>query len=212
VKSEDFFRDQDDVAADGNLKPNGGGDELIGINPCFLEGRPVPARRFIVTPWFPIRRATGLYGTGGAGKTTLMQMLCTSTALDPAKFPHANWLGLRVRHCRSVLLFCEDDLDEMHARQQDINRIYGCGFSDLEAMLWLPRLGDDSTLMVFEDSRPHRTAFFHELLTLTKQHGAELAVWDTLTDVFAGSEVDRGQARRFVQEALDMSRAKLTAA
>jgi RecA-family ATPase len=175
-------------------------DKLVGINPCSLEGLPVSARRFIVTPWIPMRRATGLYGVGGAGKTTLMQMLCTSAALDPVKFPNANWLGLPVQRYRSVLLFCEDDLDEMHARQEEINRAYGCNFSDLDAMLWLPRLGSDSTLMTFEAGRAIRTPFFYELLTLIKDHGARLAVWDTLTDVFGGSEIDRGQARRFVQE------------
>jgi DnaB-like helicase N terminal domain/AAA domain len=153
---------------------------LVGISPDVLDGLPVPARRFIVTPWIPTARATGLYGTPGVGKTTLMQMLCTSTALDPAKFPNANWLGLPVRHCHSVLLFCEDDIDEMHARQEEINRSYGCSFDDLEAMLWLPRLGEDSTLMTFENGRARRTPFFFELLSLTKAHGAQLAVWDTL--------------------------------
>jgi RecA-family ATPase len=176
------------------------GAGLAGINPRALKDLPVPERRFIVTPWIPMRRATGLYGSGGIGKTTLMQMLCTSAALDPAKFSNANWLGLPVLHCRSVLLFCEDDLDEMHARQEEINRAYGCSFDDLGDMLWLPRLGEDNTLIAFENGKACRTAFFYELLDVTNSHGARLAVWDTLTDVFGGSEIDRGQARRFVQE------------
>jgi RecA-family ATPase len=67
-------------------------------------------------------------------------------------------------------------------------------------VLWLPRLGADSTLMTFEDGRACRTPFFHELLTIIKAHRARLVIWDTLTDVFGGSEIDRGQARRFVQE------------
>jgi hypothetical protein len=178
----------------------GAPDRLGGIDPRTLEGLPVPVRRFIVTPWIPMRRATVLYGAGGVGKTTLMQMLCTSTALDPLKFPNVNWLGMSVRRCRSVLLFCEDDLDEMHARQEEINRSYGCTFADLGDMLWLPRLGSDSTLMTFEGSRGCRTPFFYELLTIIKRHRAQLTVWDTLTDVFDGSEIDRGQARRFVQQ------------
>jgi RecA-family ATPase len=184
-------------------KPNDAADTaatLVGIDPRTLEGLPVPPRRFVVSPWIPTRRATGLYGVGAIGKTTLVQQLCTSTALNPVKFPNAHWLGLPVKHCRSVLLFCEDDLEEMHARQSEINRVYGCTFDDLGAMLWLPRLGEDSTLMTFENGRACRTACFNELLALTKEHGAQLVVWDTLTDVFAGSELDRGQARRFVQE------------
>jgi hypothetical protein len=175
-------------------------NRLLAINPRTLEGLPVPMRRFVVTPWIPLRRATGLYGAGGIGKTTLMQMLCTSTALDPVKFPNSNWLGLPVQRCRSVLLFCEDDLDEMHARQEEINRSYDCTFGDLGDMLWLPRLGTDTTVMTFEKGRACRTSFFHELLTIIKKHRATLVIWDTLTDVFGGSEVDRGQARRFIQE------------
>jgi RecA-family ATPase len=88
----------------------------------------------------------------------------------------------------------------MHARQEEINRAYGCSFDDLGDMLWLPRLGYESTLITFEHGRARRTRIFDELLALTKAHGAQLAVWDTLTDVFGGSEIDRGQARRFVQE------------
>jgi RecA-family ATPase len=183
----------DELARDGS-------DRLAGVNPRTLEGLPVPVRRFVVIPWIPMGRATGLYGTGGIGKTTLMQMLCTSTALDPAKFREVNWLGLPVRHCRSVLLFAEDDQDEMHARQEEINRAYDCSFDDLGDMLWLPRLGKDNTLMTFENGRACRTPLFYELLRLIRAHGAQLVVWDTLTDVFGGSEIDRGQARRFVQE------------
>ena len=173
--------------------------QFDGIDPRTLEGLPVPVREFIVTPWIPKRRATGLYGIGGAGKSTLMQMLCTSCALDPIKFPHANWLELPVRHCRSVLRFAEDDVDEMHARQDEINRAYGCTYDDLGAMLWLPRLGTDVTLMKFEGGQPVRTPSFFELLRIIKAHGAELTVWDTLTDVFGGAEIDRRQAREFVQ-------------
>ena len=172
---------------------------LGGIDPRAFEGLPVPVREFIVTPWIPRRRATGLYGIGGAGKSTLMQMLCTSCALDPIKFPHANWLGLPVRHCRSVLLFAEDDVDEMHARQNEINRAFGCTYDDLGAMLWLPRLGTDVTLMKFESGQAVRTPAFFELLRIIKAHRAELTVWDTLTDVFGGAEIDRRQAREFVQ-------------
>jgi RecA-family ATPase len=178
----------------------GGSDRVVGINPRTLEGLSTPSRRFVVPSWIPMRRATGLYGAGGIGKTTLMQMLCTSAALDPAKFPNVNWLGLPVQQCRSILLFCEDDPDEMHARQAEINRVYGCSFADLDGMLWLPRLGAESTLITFEDGRACRTPFFHELLTIIKAHRAQLVIWDTLTDVFGGSEIDRGQARRFVQE------------
>jgi RecA-family ATPase len=107
-----------------------------------------------------------------------------------------------VRQCNSLLYFCEDDLDEMHRRQEDINRHYGCAFADLSAIRWLPRIGDDNALMVFENSRARHTPLFNELLSLAKEHDARLIVTDTLADVFTGNENDRSQARMFAQAAL----------
>ena len=144
----------------------------------------------------PLARATALYGAGGEGKTLLAQMLATACAIG------ALWLGLPVLRCNSLLLFCEDDLDEMHRRQEDINRAYGCAFADLGAMRWLPRLGDDNALMQFTDGRAHHTDLFHELLSAAKEHEARLTITDTLADIFAGNENDRGQARAFTQQAL----------
>ncbi len=146
--------------------------------------------------WVPLGRATGLYGAPGEGKTLLAQMLATACAIG------ALWLGLPVRRCNSLLMFCEDDLDEMHRRQEDINRAYGCTFADLGAMRWLPRLGDDNALMEFDDGRASHTDLFHGLLSAAKDHQAELVIEDTLADIFAGNENDRGQARGFTQQAL----------
>jgi RecA-family ATPase len=145
-----------------------------------------------------MRRATGLYAAPGTGKSLLMQMLCTSTALG------APFLGLPVRRCRSMLIYCEDDEDEMHCRQEAINRLYGCTYDDLGDMICLPRLGDDNTLMTFEQGRGIRTLLFHQVLTEAKAFRAQLAVLDTLSDIFAGNEIDRNQARLFVQQCLAM--------
>jgi RecA-family ATPase len=143
-------------------------------------------------------RATGIYGAGGEGKTLLAQMLATSCATG------ALWLGLDVQHCRSLLLFCEDDRDEMHRRQDDINRAYGCGFCDLGAMRWLPRLGEDNALMTFEDGRRAYTELFSRLLAAAKEHLAKLIITDTLADIFPGNENDRAQVRAFVQQGLGL--------
>jgi AAA domain-containing protein len=187
----------DDKAGD----PPGINRAIVGVNPRTLQGLEVPMRRFLLPGWIPLRRATGLYGIPGAGKTLACQMLATAGALDPARFGHKNWLGLPVKHFRSVLLFCEDDLDEMHTRQAEINHHYNCDFDDLDDMLWLPRLGEDSTLIKFDDGEVFRTPLFDELIALIAAHDVRsgLVVWDTLPDVFEGSENDRGQAKRFVQ-------------
>jgi RecA-family ATPase len=173
---------------------NGHDPNLLGlVDPSTLQGKMVPERQWLVGDWIPMVRATSLYGAGGEGKTLLAQMLATSCAIG------ALWLGLRVRKCNSILQFCEDDLDEMHRRQEDINNHLGCTFADLRAMRWLPRLGEDNVLMTFDSGRPIRTPLFDQLLTATKDHNAGLAISDTLADVFSGNENDRGQARAFGQ-------------
>jgi RecA-family ATPase len=165
-------------------------------NPSHFQAYEIPERRWLVEDWIPMDRATGLNGAGGEGKTLLAQMLATACALGKP------WLGLPVKRCRSILLFCEDDLDEMLRRQADINRFYECTFVDLDAMRWEPRLGENNTLMTFNNGQPERTSLFDQVLQATKDFGAELLFTDTLADVFAGNENDRSQARAFVQQGL----------
>jgi RecA-family ATPase len=172
-------------------------DPLKPVNPATLDGAPVPPRRWLVPDWVPIGRVTALCGAGGEGKTILGQMLATACAVG------ALWLGQSVLRCNSLLLFCEDDLDEMHRRQDDINQHFGCTFADLAPMCWLRRLGSDNALMTF-DRRPRHTPLFAELSGTAKEHDARLIIVDTLADVFPGNENDRGQARAFAQVALGL--------
>lgn len=176
--------------SDADQKPT-----LALINPVSLAGLRVPERQWLVPDWVPIGRATGMYGAGGSGKTLLAQQLSTSCAIG------GPWLGLTVTRCRSLLVFCEDDLPEMHRRQADINACYECSFADLEPIRWLPRLGDDNMLMTFAD-RPRATAFLDQILGAARDHDARLIVLDTLADVFGGNENDRAEARAFAQSAL----------
>jgi RecA-family ATPase len=180
--------------------------QLVAIDPTTLHGLPVPQRQWLVPDWIPMARATSMYGSGGEGKTLLMQMLTTACALGD------KWLGMPVRQCNSLLLFCEDDAAEMHMRLADINEHFGCTLADLGAMRWLPRLGDDNTLMTFVNGRALRTPLYDHLLSAGREHEAQLAVCDTLADVFPGNESDRAQARAFAQTALGHLARELNAA
>ena len=129
-------------------------EALSPFNPATLVDVPVPPRRWLVPDWVPLARATAIYGAGGEGKTVLAQMLATACALDGGR-----WLGLPALRCKSLLVFCEDDLDEMHRRQEDINDALNCTFADLSDMRWLPRLGSDNALMDFTAGRTTRRFF-----------------------------------------------------
>jgi RecA-family ATPase len=178
--------------------PTGPLEPLLPFDPTRLDGIPVPERPWLVPGWIPRARVTGFYGGGGEGKTTLAQQLATCCALGRP------WLDLPTEQGRSLLFFCEDDLDEMHRRQHDINRAYGCNFTDLGGMHWLPRLGQDNALMTFELGRPRHTALYAQLLSSVKDLRSTLIITDTLADVFSGNENDRSEARAFAQQALGL--------
>jgi hypothetical protein len=69
-------------------------------------------------------------------------------------------------------------------------------------MKWLPRLGCDNVLMTFENGHGILTEFWHQLLEEAQSFGAQLLVLDTVSDLFAGNEIDRSQVRQFIQIAL----------
>jgi RecA-family ATPase len=166
------------------------------VDPITLQDKPIPERQWVVPDWIPRGVVTGLYGPGGLGKTLLVQQLLTATALG------RQWLGLVVAPGRAFGVFCEDPEDELHRRQADINRLYGCEFADLDRMRWSARIGHDNLLMTFDLARPRLTRFFDQLLAEAHGFRAELVVIDTVSDVFGGNENDRSQVRQFIQYCL----------
>jgi RecA-family ATPase len=167
--------------------------ELYAINPVDLEFKPVPDREWIVPEWLPVGCTTASYGDGGVGKTLLTQQLMTCAATGTP------WCGQEVTQCRSFGVFCEDDEDELHRRQNRICDRLGIRFSELGAMRWISGLGEDNTLATFtSDGRMQTTERYDAIETAAKDHGAALVVLDTAADLFAGNENDRQQVRRFI--------------
>jgi RecA-family ATPase len=172
---------------------DGGTPALNFITVPSLQGRPVPEREWIVDDWLPIGCATLNYGDGGTGKTLLAQQLMTSCATG------LPFLGLAVKRCRSIALFCEDSEAELHRRQDKINRAYGIDFDDLDDMTWASAIGADNCLVrCSADAKPAPTARFADLRSNIVAFGARLIVIDTAADTFAGNENDRAQVRGFV--------------
>jgi RecA-family ATPase len=126
----------------------------------------------------------------------LAQQLLTATAIG------SNWLGLATTPVRSIGFFCEDPEDELHRRQDDINRYYGCDFADLGNTRWMPRFGENNILMSFSGGVGQLTELFRQLLTAARRFEAHLVIVDTVADTFGGNENDRGQVRQFVQGCL----------
>jgi RecA-family ATPase len=143
-----------------------------------------------------IRGTVGiLAGDGGLGKSLLLQQMMTAMALG------VPWLGMPTVKTRTLAMFCEDDADELHRRQESINAHYGCRMSDLDAMRIESRPGRDSVLMQFKQwgGDGQMTPMMSQLYHAAETHGAQAVILDTVADVFSGNEVDRNQPRTFIR-------------
>jgi RecA-family ATPase len=166
------------------------------VRPADLSDEP-PPREWLVLHWIPVGVVTGLYGDGGLGKSLIAQQLQTGCALA------LPWLELPVESCASLGVYCEDSQDELHRRQADINRSYGCGYDALADINWMPRLGEDNLLMTFgRNGVGELTPFHRHLSEAARDLCVKLVIVDTAADVFGGNENDRGQVRQFVSRAL----------
>jgi RecA-family ATPase len=172
-------------------------EPLRFISPTGLYQLPLPPREWIVEDWLPVGTVSLSYGDGGIGKSLLAQQLLTSCASG------VPWCGLQVQRCRVMGLFCEDDEDELHRRQDAINTHHQIDFDELGDMRWASGVGQDNVLIRFEsDGLPVMTERFNDLSKAAKQFGAKLVLIDTAADTFGGSENDRAQVRQYIGNAL----------
>ncbi|MEK9751606.1 MAG: AAA family ATPase [Rhodospirillaceae bacterium] len=167
---------------------------LRGTDPVQFVGKEVPPRRWVVDGWIPEGEVHMLSGDGGVGKSLLAQQLMTCAAVG------RNWLGMTTRPCRAVGIFCEDRDEELHRRQDGINRMLDIDFSALENMQWICRKGEDNELMQYPNGwdKGAPVPFFQQVHNFCQDFGAELIVLDSLHDLFSGNENDRQQTRQFV--------------
>jgi hypothetical protein len=194
IVSDQTDAETSDFRGDTAETPNEGLRDGLIINPPLHWTAPAPLRQWLIDQWIPIGYVTGLYGDGGVGKSLLAQQLLSSTALA------LPWLGLPIRGGRAFGFMCEDDASELHRRQEGINRAYGVNMGNLEFLRISARLGFDNLLMTFDfENRGKPTGLFAELCEWLDRFRPRLVVLDTLADIFGGNEINRSQARQFVQ-------------
>ena len=167
------------------------------VGPPNLYRLPIPAREWIVQDWLPVGTVSLSYGDGGIGKSLLAQQLLTSCATG------VPWCGLAVMRCRVTGLFCEDDPDELHRRQDAINIHHQIDFDELGDMEWASGVGEDNVLIRFEsDGTPTLTDRFEDLRQRAIKFQSRLVLIDTAADTFGGNENDRAQVRQYIGNAL----------
>jgi RecA-family ATPase len=102
---------------------------------------------------------------------------------------------------RALIVFCEDDQEELHRRQEAINRHYKLDYSDLRGKLrFVERVGRDNLLMAFATGDVgHLTPFFEQLEAECRKFDPDLVGLDPAADLFGGQEANRVHVRQFIQ-------------
>jgi hypothetical protein len=174
--------------------------EIDWINPADWYGIEPKEREWFIPGILPHNEVTMLTGKGGVGKSllALMKLVCIAMGLP--------FFGRPTRRAKVVAFLCEDDADELHRRVRDICAYLGVDMRDLgEWMRLADRKYADNLLATFRRGDGAagvelvRTPAFEALLRFAREFGAEVALLDTIADVFGGDEINRQQVRQFVQ-------------
>jgi RecA-family ATPase len=154
-----------------------------------------PRRRWLVPGRIPMRAVTILSGDGAAGKTTILMQLCEAVVAG------ADWLGAVVdEQGPALFLTAEEEDDEIHRRFAAIVRHTGRRFENLPGVQFLSLAGKSAELGVAgRDGIVRPTPLFAQIERSAREMRPRLIAVEAAADVFAGSEIDRGQVRQFIQ-------------
>lgn len=165
------------------------------FNAADLARTPAPPRRWLVPDMIPAARTTLLYANGGEGKSLLALQfgVATVTATD--------WIGTMPEPGPALYLSCEDDVDEIHRRLEDII----AGRDDIDkdelARLHIVDLAGEDALLATADRRRSKldpTSLFVEIEKKIAEIRPIAVCVDTLADTFGGDEIAREQVRQFI--------------
>ena len=163
------------------------------VSPAEWEGRPAPARLWLWDDMIPVMRATLLTGDGGSGKSLFAQQLATCVALG------LPFLGIPTRQQASLYVTCEDDLGELHRRQEAICKSLNVSMGELDGKLFLlSRCGElDNSLLSFDPDGVIRPSPFYESIVSTAHGRIFFAVLDNIAHLFEGNENIRNHVAIF---------------
>jgi RecA-family ATPase len=180
-------------------KANGAAAEptapLPYIDMSSWDANPAPEREWAVENRIPMYQPHLTTGHGAIGKSLLELTRAVAHVLGKP------WLGMAVRQGPVIYLGAEDEADELHRRLEAILRHYDATFSDIVGRLHLLSYVGEDCLLGARDSKGiiRPTDLYHRLLADAVRLQPVSVTIDTLTDVYAGDEIDRNQTTQFVK-------------
>ena len=154
-----------------------------------------PEREWAVENRIPMYQPHLTTGHGAIGKSLVELTRAVAHVLGKP------WLGMPVRQGPVIYVSAEDDEDELHRRLEAILRYYGATFADLKGKLRsISYAGEDCILCASnKNGIIQPTNLFKRLLADAVRIRPVSVFIDTLTDVYAGNEIDRNQTTQFVK-------------
>lgn len=169
---------------------------LPGVcNPSDWIGEHIPQRRFIIPGWI-IRGSCGLLsGQEGVGKSLLAQQMATCAALG------RSFLGLDIARVKTIYITCEDPMDELWRRQEDINKALDITMAELDGRLLLVSLKGQqgNELGIFDQQgRLSATQRYRQVERLAIDAQVNLLFLDNAAHLFTGNENARHEVAVFL--------------
>jgi RecA-family ATPase len=163
-----------------------------------------PERLWALDDWLPLNQATYFTGPGSAGKSLLGQQMATCSALG------LPFMGVAMRQANAIYLTCEDDLSELHRRQEAICAALGVSMASLAGKLHLVTLAGHigSELATFEKPETDElgntspmirpTDRFHAIEATAIAYDVGFIVLDNVAHLFTGNENIRNEVAAFM--------------
>jgi len=171
-------------------------DDLLPLfNPADWTNLTPPERQWRWDSFIPDFQATLLTGAGAAGKSLATQQMCTCVALG------LPFLGIPTKQAPALYITCEDDLDELHRRQEAICAALGVTLDDTRDKLFLLSLQGEigNEIATFDNDGTMTVAPRYTQIERTCiSKGIKFVTLDNTAHTFAGSENDRHQVAGFV--------------
>lgn len=171
-------------------------EPLPGVaSPGDWVGKDAPHRQFVIPGWI-VRGSCGLLsGQEGVGKSLIAQQMATCAAIG------RDFLGLEISQCPVIYITCEDPIEELWRRQEDINKSLGLGMSDLDEKLLLVSLKGQigNELALFDaQGRLSLTPRYRQIEKLVMAFRAGLLFLDNAAHLFTGNENARHDVAAFL--------------
>ena len=171
-------------------------DGLLPLfNPAEWQGTKPPEREWRWDSFIPDFQATLLTGAGAAGKSLATQQMCTCVAMG------LPFLGIPVKQAPALYITCEDDLEELHRRQEAICASLGITLEDTRDKLFLLSLQGEigNELATFDGDGTMTIAPRYQQIERTAlAKGIRFVTLDNTAHTFAGNENDRHEVAAFV--------------